>query len=638
MYGICGIVHYEADRPVNQVILCSMSNTMAHRGPSGEGYHLEPGVGLAMRRLAIPDLAGGHQPVSNENGSIWVVFNGEIYNHTEIRKRLEAKEHILRTSCDTEVLAHLYEEEGDRFAESLNGMFAIALWDRTNRRLLLVRDRLGMKSLYIACVDGTLVFASALRAVMQHPEVSRVIDLMAFSEYLTFQHTIPPRTLLAGIQKLPAGHVAIYEQGKLDVREYWDLRFPPEQAKDLNEKQHVERFREAFMTSVKRCLVSDAPMGVFFSGGVDTSSVTAAMSRLGVPTIHTYTVGYPGGDLYENLGFARIVSEYFQTHQHELIISPQDYVETAPEFVLHMGDLVNDWAGILTMLLARRARQDVAVVLSGQGPDEVLGSIYLTDLQRRIDRMRRFQRLPRWLRSGGPALMSPLLPGSIRERIGRGNRDIAKVNLEELHTLAWQFEADEKRRFCPILRDVDEHCHEVVRETYERSGTEDLVFQVIYVYTKIGLAENLLMHDDKMTMPYGIELRTPFLDHELVELIAQIPSCYIIRREADGNYVTKGVLKRAMRGIVPDIVLDQRKQCFEAPIGEWFQTSLAGYCRDVMLSDSARSSGFYDAREVENLLESHRRVTLGRGIFAKSTLQIKNLLFFEIWRQNVLAS
>jgi len=631
MYGICGIIHSQANRSVNRVLLQSMIDGSVQRGHEYEGHHLEPGVGLAMRRLVIIDLADGHQPVSNEDGSIWVVFHGEIYNHIEIRKRLEAKGHILPTSCDTEVLAHLYEEEGDRFPESLNGMFAIALWDRTNRRLILVRDRLGIKSLYIACMDGTLVFASEIRAVMEHPQVGREIDLMAFSEYLTFQHTIPPRTLLVGIHKLPAGHIAIYEQGKLDVREYWDLRFPPEQAKDLNEKQHVERFREAFMTSVKRRLVSDAPMGVFL-GGIDSSSLIAAMSRLGVPTVHTYSLGYPEGDLYGDLSNARIVSKCFQTHHQELTVSSQDYIEVLPSFVLHIGDLVSDPAGLHFMLLAKRAREDVAVILGGQGGDEILGGYTLGSLQWRYDRVRRFQRLPRWLRSSIPALMSPLLPRNLREWLARGNRDISSINAEEIHTLSWQFEAKDKRRFCPILRDVDEHCHEVVRDTYRRSGTKDPLCQVLYVYAKIALAENGLMHSGKPTMAHGVELRMPFLDHELIELVAQIPSRYIVRREADGNYTTKSILKRAMRGILPEAVLTQPKAAFPTPLKEWFQGALDGYCRDVLLSDSARSSGYYDSKEVEMLLEGHRRSPT-----AESALQIKNLLFFEMWRQRVLA-
>jgi asparagine synthase (glutamine-hydrolysing) len=630
--GICGIIHCEADRPVNQVILRSMNNAMIHRGPDDDGYHLEPGVGLAMRRLAIIDLAGGQQPMSNEDGSIWVVFNGEIYNHVEIRKRLAAKGHILRTSCDTEVLTHLYEDEGDRFPEFLNGMFAIALWDRTKRRLLLVRDRIGIKPIYIACIDGTLVFASEIRAVIEHPEVSREIDLMAFSEYLTFEHTIPPRTMLAEVRKLPAGHMAVYEQGKLKVREYWDLRFPEVTAEDLGEQVYVERFREMFVTSVNRRLMSDVPVGVFLSGGVDSSAIVAMMSQLGVPEKRTYALGYPEGDLYGELSHASIVAKHFRTHHEELIISSQDYIEAMPSFILHIDDPISDEAGPLFMLLAKRARQDVTVILCGQGADETLGGYTLNGSQRRFDRLRRFQRLPRWLRCSVPTLIGPLLPGNLREWLARGNRDIASINAEEIHTLAWQFEPEDKRRFCPVLNEVDEHCPEIVREAYKRCDTKDPLRQILYVYIKIALAETLLMYGDKMTMAHSVELRVPFLDHELVELVAQIPSRYIVRHEPDGSYTTKSILKRAMHGILPDAILNRPKAAFPIPLKEWFQGALASYCRNVLLSDSARTSGYYDTKQVEMLLDSHCRTPT-----TESTLQIKNLLFFEMWRQLVLS-
>lgn len=631
MCGICGIVHHDKDRPVDYELLRSVNNVMVHRGPDDEGYHVEPGVGLAMRRLAIVDLSGGRQPMCNEDGSIWVVFNGEIYNHMELRKQLKAKGHTLHTSCDTEVLVHLYEEEGDRFPEFLIGMFAIAIWDNKKRRLILVRDRLGIKPLYFAPLDGTLVFASELKAMLLYPDIGREIDLMAFSEYLTFQHTIPPRTMIAGIRKLAAGNIAVYEHGKLEPREYWDLRFPLEQPSDSDEKLCVERFREALTTSVRRRLMSDVPLGVFLSGGIDSSSIVAMMSQLGVDNIRTYSLGYAEGDLYGELNQASQVSKLFKTHHNELIISSQDYQEAIPNFILNMDDPVSDTAGLLFMLLAKRAREDVTVILSGQGADEVWGGYTLDSLQRRFDRLRRFQLLPRWLRIGIPSIMAPLIPHDTREWLRRGNSDISTINAEEAHTLAWQFETEEKRRFCPILREVKEHCQEVVRDTYERSGTKDPLYQVLYVYTKIVLAENLLMHGDKMTMAHSVELRVPFLDHELVELVTQIPSRYLIRRETNGSYTTKSILKRAMRGILPETILARPKAAFPIPLKEWLQSTLAAYCRDVLLSNSAKSSGIYDVKQVEMLLDGHRNTPT-----TKSTLQIKNLLFFEMWRQRFL--
>jgi asparagine synthase (glutamine-hydrolysing) len=606
---------------------------MFHRGPDDEGYHLEPGLGLAMRRLAIIDLNAGQQPMSNEDGSIWVVFNGEIYNHVEIRNYLTAKGHELKTSCDTEVLTHLYEEEGERFPELLNGMFAIALWDNRRRRLLLVRDRLGIKPLYFAETNESLIFASELRAIIQHSKISRDIDLMAFSEYLTFQHTIPPRTILAGVKRLPPGHMAIYENSNLRMYEYWDLRFNEEGVDDLGEEVFVERFRETFETCVKRRLMSDVPLGVFLSGGIDSSSIVAMMSQLGVSEKRTYALGYPEGDLYGELSHAQLVAQHFQTHHEELIISSRDYWEALPSFALHIDDPVSDDVGLLFMLLAKRARKDVTVILSGQGADETLGGYTLDSHQRRFDRIRRFQRLPRWLRYSLPTFTAPILPNTLRAWISRGNRDISTINKEEIRTLAWQFEAEDKRRYCPILRKVEEHCPDIIRDMYERSGTKDPLHQILYVYTKIALAENLLMHADKMTMAHSIELRVPFLDHELVELVAQTPSRYIIRREADGSYTTKSILKRAMQGLLPAVITTRPKAAFPIPLKEWLQGALADYCRDALLSNDARTSGFYDSKEVEMLLDAHLNYPT-----TESTTHIKNLLFFEIWRQSVLAA
>lgn len=632
MCGICGLVYPRADRPVELDILRTVNNTMVHRGPDDEGYHLEPGVGLAMRRLAIVDLAGGRQPMTNEDGSIWVVFNGEIYNHQEIRKDLIARGHKLQTSCDTEVLAHLYEEKGDTFSDYLNGMFAIALWDTTNRRLLLVRDRLGIKPLYLAQTDDMLIFASELRAIIQHPKVSREVDVMAFSEYLTFQHTIPPRTILSGVQRLPAGHMAVYEKGSLTVREYWDIRFPEEHGTDLGEEVYVERFRELFATSVKRRLMSDVPLGVFLSGGIDSSSIVAMMSQLGVREKRTYALGYPEGDLYGELSHASLVAKHFRTNHEELIISSQDYRDAIPNFALYIDDPVSDDVGLLFMLLAKRARKDVTVILCGQGADETLGGYGLDWVQHRFDRIRQFQRMPRWLRYSVPAFMAPLLPKNLRSLLARGNRNISEINSEENRTLAWQFEAEEKRLYSPILRDVEEHCQDVVRETYTRSRTRDPLHQILYVYIKIALAENLLMHGDKMAMAHSVELRVPFLDHELVELVAKTPSRYIVKREADGGYTTKNLLKRAMCGILPEVILSRPKTAFPIPLKEWFQTALADYCKDVLLSNGAKTSGFYDTKQVKKLLYSHINSPT-----TKSTSHIKNLLFFEMWRQSALA-
>jgi asparagine synthase (glutamine-hydrolysing) len=605
---------------------------MVHRGPDYEWYHQEPGAGLAMRQLATNLPLDKQQCMSNEDGSVWAVVDGEIYNHVELRAYLASKGHTFRTSSTVELLTHMYEEEGTSFPESLKGVFAIAVWDRANRQLLLVRDHLGVKPLYIAHLDGTLVFASELRAAMQHPEVSREIDLMAFSEYLTFQHTIPPRTILAAVQKLPAGHVAIYREGKLTKRQYWDLVFPEEASRDLDEKRHVEQFREAFAIAVKRPLQRGVPVGAFLSGGMDSSSIVTMMSSLGAQETRTYAAGHLAGGSDGQLSHARIVAQYLGTRHSELAFTAQDFVEALPRCVLYMDDPVADAASVIRMLLAGQAREDVAVLLGGEAGDDVTGGYHWKILRKRFDRMRQFQRLPRWLRCSLPALTSPFLPRNLREWLARGNRDISTIAAEEPYAMVWAFEAEEKRRYCPVLHDVDDHCRELTRELYSRSGTADPLSQVMYFYAKTWVAESMMMSADKMLMSHSVEYRPPFLDRDLVELCAQIPFRSKIRRESDGSYTTKSILKQAMRGTLLDEVPSLPKSFFSVPFWEWVQGDLAGYCRDILLSDRARSSGYYDAKEVEMLLETHRR-----SATRDSAKQIRNLLFFEMWRELVLA-
>jgi asparagine synthase (glutamine-hydrolysing) len=629
--GICGIVHCQADHLVDRDVLCSMRDAMIHRGPEDKWHRVGPGVGLALRHLAICSPSGEKHSASNEDGSIWAVLDGQIYNCVELRAYLTAKGHKLRSPSDVEILTHLYEEKGDGFAKSLTGEFAIALWDGIDRRLILVRDRLGVKSLYMASVDGTLVFASELRAVMHYPGVGRSIDLMAFSEYLTFQHTIAPRTILSKVQKLPAGHLAVHENGGLSVREYWDLRFPEEASKDRDEKLHVERFREGFATALRR-RVKDVPVGAFLSGGMDSSSIVAMLSHLGVPEIHTYSGGYRRGDSDGELSHARVVAEHCHTCHFELTFSPEVYRQALPRFILYMDDPVADCASLIRMLLAERARQDGVVILGGEGGDDVTGGYNFDGLKWRFDRLCRFQRLPRWLRCSLPALVSPFLPHSLCEWLARGNRDISTINAEEHTSMVWAFEAEEKRRYCPILHEVEEHCHDLAREVYARSGTADPLSQALYFYTKIWVAENLMMSAGKMTASHSVDYRAPFLDHELVELCARIPSDYKVCREKDGTYTTKGVLRQAMRGILPAATMSLPKSPFTVPTQEWFQSCLADYCRDVLLSDGARASGYYDSEQVEVLLRNYCRCPTERTM-----LQIRNLLFFEMWRQLVLA-
>jgi asparagine synthase (glutamine-hydrolysing) len=630
--GVCGIVYCQATKPVAQEILASINNTMVHRGSVSEEYHLEPGAGLAMRCQAIHNPFREQFCMSNEDGSMWAVLDGDIYNCSELRDQLLAKGHTFRTSLDLELLTHLYEEFGDRFPELLKGSFAIALWDSMNRRLVLVRDRLGVKPLYIAHMEKSLVFASELRAILRHPDVTREIDMVSFSEYLTFQTSIAPRTILTRIQKLPAGNMAVYEQGKLSMREYWDLVFPPESTKDLDERTQIEHFREAFAIAIQRCVNGNNPIGAFLSGGMDSSSIVAMMSHLGVREIHTYSSGYQKGNSIGELNNSRVVAKYFKTHHHEFAFTIKDWQEALPRCIYYMDDPVADEASVIRMLLVSWACRDVSIVLGGEAGDDVTGGYRFNSQIKRFDRIRKFQRIPYWLRQTTPAIMGPLIPGKLRDWLRRGNQDISTINAEEHYVMRWAAEAVDKRLYCPPLREVDdEHCSNLVREFYKRSGSKDPLSQMQYVFTKTWAAENMTMSANKMAMSYGLEIRLPFLDYELVELCARSPSQYKVHRESDGTYTGKYILKKAMRGMLPDEVINLPKSPFTVPLWEWLQGPLASVCREVLLSESARSSGYYDTQQVETLLKNYCESPV-----LQKALLIKNLLFFEMWRQIVL--
>ncbi len=635
MGGICGIIHTHRDHPVDQDLLHSISDTMVHRGPGGKRSYLGPGIGLEMRWLPI-NAPLCEPPLTNGKDSpIWVVLDGELYNRVELKAELEIKGHTFQSGSDAELITHLYQDRGERFPEFLVGEFAIGLWDSSQRRLILVRDHIGVRPLYIASLKDALIFASELRALLKHPDIAREIDWLAFSEFLTFQHTLAPRTILANIQKLPAGHIAIYRENKLTTSAYWDLQFPEEASKDLNEKRHVQQFREAFKTAIKRRLGSGTPAGAFLSGGMDSSSIVAMMSRLNTQELHTYSGGYRDSHDQGELSRAKIVADHFQTHHHELAFSHQDYLEVLPRFIAYMDDPVADAASPIRMLLAGVAKEEVPFILGGEGGDDVTGGYGLDQIQKRADRLRRFQRLSKWLRCTLPALMSPFLPSKLRAWLNRGNRDISTINAEEHFAMMWEFEAEEKRCFFPVLREIDKtcHCHERTREIYAHSHTDDPLSQALYFLTKTWVPENLMMSADKMLMSHGVEFRAPFLDRDLVEVSAQIPSRYKIPHRANNTYVTKNILRQAMQDMLPDATLRFPKSPFYVPTTEWFQSALNHYCQDVLLSDTARSADYYDVKQVQNLLTRHLQ-----NPTQKSSLQIKLLLFFEMWRQLILVA
>jgi asparagine synthase (glutamine-hydrolysing) len=632
MSGICGIIYHQYDRPVDEGLLRAMSDKLHHRGPDGAGQHINAGAGLAVRGLALPGRPSVWGPINNLTGTIWAALDGQIYNRAALAADLCRQGIALRTGSDAELIANLYTTLKESCLDQLTGEFAIVIWDTANRRLLLIRDRLGVKPLYYAPIPGGIVFASELTALLIHPAVDQTIDPLGFSEYLTFAHTVPPRTLLTGVRKVAPAQVLTYQDRIVQTRPYWDVRFPDRVDSIPDDGQHIERFRAAFTTAVKRRTASgNAPTGTFLSGGMDSSAIVATLARVNTPYVHTFTGGFRMPDAVDELSRAQMVARHFATHHHELAFTAQDYLDGLPRFIAYMDDPVADEASLIRMLLAGRARSHVSVILGGEAGDDITGGYTLDVHQQRFDRIRRFQLLPRWLRQGLPGLLQPLLPTRLNAWLARGNRNLATINADEHYTMIWAFTPEEKRHYCPPLHDQGAHCHELLRNVYARSGTADPLSQAMYVLLKLWTAENLMMSADKMTASHSMEFRAPFLDHELVETAARIPSNYKVRREADGSYTMKYILKQAMRGLLPEAVIQMTKSPFQVPTVTWFQHTLAGYCEEILLSPAAATSGLYAIPHIRTLLNRHRTTPS-----SDTMVQIRNLLFFELWRQQVL--
>lgn len=631
MSGICGIVYRDHQRIPPHDALKRVMALMIHRGPDEEAFCVEAGAGLGVCHLALsPDR---QVFATNENRTITAVVDGNFYNAAELRERLERRGHQFATSCPFEVVPHLYEDYGPALFEHLSGDFGLALWDRARRLLLLGRDRFGVKPLYFAAGQNRVCFASSPQAMLAFPTVTAEIDLAGYSEYLTFQHTISPRTLLAGISRLPAGYYAVYRDGAFSMHQYWDLHFPAEETKSHDEEQHVLRFKELFSRSLaRRCLGQDR-LGIFLSGGMDSSSITGMLSALNYEGIYTYTGGWysPAGDVSEELHRARLVAEHFQTNHHEVTFSEDEYIRILPRSIAYMSNLVADEAAPIRMLIAEKSASDVKIILGGEGGDDVTGGYNFDDLQRRMDRVGRFQRIPPLLRCTLPALLGPALPARLRAWLARGNRDIATILPDEHFSVSWAFDMAERRRFSPALAGVEDHCHDLLRSCYAASGTRDPISQALYMVTKVWLAENLMANADQMLAAYSLDYRSPFLDHELVELAAGMPSEFKVRRADDGSYVTKYILRRALQGILPDRIMQMPKSPFQVPLGRWFEHALDSFCQDY-LGDDARTAGYCDPAEFFKLLQQHRQTPTTR-----SMIQLRNLLFFEMWRQIVVA-
>jgi len=616
MCGIAGIVSLEG-KPVFERELRDMRSAISHRGPDDEGYYIETGVGLGMRRLSIIDLASGRQPIGNEDGSVRVVFNGEIYNFRELRRELEGCGHVFSTRTDTETIVHLYEEYGRHCVDHMRGMFAFALWDQRTRQLLLARDRVGIKPLYYAEIDGRILFASELKAILQVPEVERKINWSAASHLFSFLTTPPAESIIDGVQKLEPGHLLIASPGRKPVIErYWNLNFEPDYAR--NETFFVERVRELLDDSVRLHLRSDVPVGAFLSGGIDSSSIVATAAALTSEPLRTFSIGF-GEPEFNELDHARVVARTFGTDHHELMLGP-DALEQMEDLAWHLDEPFGDSSAIPTYMVSRLASQKLKVVLSGDGGDELFAGYdkYVVEQRERS----------RW---SLPAPARSLL-GAIGRTMPdgmRGRNFLQHISLAgpERYLDAGTFfrHGDMKGLFqTEVYESLAQYEPWRAKAEYLESSNRHWLSNLQSLDMKNYLPLDILTKVDRMSMAHSIETRVPLLDHKLVEFAATIPPEMNLR-----GGTTKYILKRAMRGILPDSIIDRPKRGFAVPLGYWFRGKLGSYVRDLLLRDSSRRRGFFNGRYIENLVARHER---GENL----DLQLWTLISFELWSRAFL--
>jgi asparagine synthase (glutamine-hydrolysing) len=631
MCGICGIaIPKQLNRQVSESRLVAMRDTLAHRGPDDAGLYLGDGVGLGHRRLSIVDLGGGRQPMANENDRVWIVFNGEIYNHRDLRPELEERGHQYRTVSDTETIIHLYEEQGARAVESLSGMFAFAVWDSARRELLLARDRLGIKPLYYALDgDGTLYFASEIKALLEARAVAPEINYSALPDYLANHATSGEETLFSAIKRLPPGHTLTWRDGRIEIRTYWDLSFAQNGRPALSDRGAIEQWTELFRAAVRSHLMADVPLGVFLSGGIDSSAIAAMMSGMAREPIKTFSVGFAEREANE-LEYARAVARAFNTDHHEVIVSPDDFFAVMPRLIWHEDEPLGHLASVPLYFVSELAARYVKVVLTGEGSDELMAGYYRY--------WKTFYNLslgalyhgwtPEALRRAARDGIDRLPIGSsLRRKLSRTflsrTPDVESLYLENFAVFSRE---QQLRLLTPEAKDragaLDPYV--TTRRYLAQSDATTTLNWLLYADTKTYLHE-LLMKQDQMSMAASLESRVPFLDHTLVEFTARLPERMKLRR-----LTTKYVLRRSMKGVLPEPILTRRKMGFPVPVGAWFRGAYRPVIDEYVLGARSLDRGVFDPAFVRNLVAEHQSGARDHS------QRLWSLVNFEMWARQFI--
>ncbi|MFH0989464.1 MAG: asparagine synthase (glutamine-hydrolyzing) [bacterium] len=654
MCGICGIYNYgTSNRSVDESLLMKMSSTIVHRGPDDSGTFLSPDrrVGFGFRRLSIVDLSpAGHQPMTSQDGNVTIVFNGEIYNHAVLRKEFESEGYRYRSRSDTESILNAYQKYGLSFVNKLLGMFSIALWDEANQQLVLARDRVGIKPLYYSFVNGTLVFGSEIKAILQHPDIHRELDEDALDAYLTFLISAAPSTLFKNIQKLEPGRImVIRKDSQVKNEEYWnpvprhqqpsiDLNGTPvssspllNQQNPMTEESCIGTIRTLLRQSIKDRMMSDVPFGVFLSGGIDSSTNVALMAELMDRPVDTFSVGFRDLEQYNEMGYARKIASLFKTNHHEVFIDQKMAMEFLPKLIFHQDEPIADEVCIPLYFVSKLARDNGTIVVQvGEGSDEQFAGYpwYLRELRYQRYFWSPYGLLPRLLRDGLFSLTAPILRKRHRyleldylrkategdEAFWGGNNFFTNIHKQQLLASAHSRNIHESQRLA-------QQWH---REILDRDPNADYLKRMIYLEFRNRLPELLLMRVDKISMATSIEARVPFLDHRMVEYSMSIPALFKIK-----NNEPKYILKKAVEGIIPNDIIYRKKQGFAAPVREWLRSEWHGYMRHSILNSNLMKRNIFNQDFIIFLMNEHQagRLNVGRHLWCLLNLS----LWYDCW-------
>ncbi len=614
MCGICGKVHFDTDRPVSQNEIHKMTELIVHRGPDDSGFYVNQNVGLGFRRLSIIDLETGHQPLTNEDSTVWIVFNGEIYNHLVLRENLIAKGHHFKTKTDTETIVHLYEEYGSECVKHLRGMFAFAIWDEKKKKLFCARDRFGIKPFFYSIDNESIVFGSEIKCILGQTNTAPMLSLPMLDQYLTFGYSSKDSTIYQNIKKLSPGHILEIEQGKeLRISKYWDIHYRP----DLNktEDEWCSLIDDKLSESVKMHLMSDVPLGAFLSGGVDSSAVVALMSKYSNAPVKTFSIGFKEAEFNE-LEYARQVAHKYKTEHHEQIVEPES-VSLLPRLVDSYDEPFADSSAIPTFFVSKFAREFVTVVLSGDGGDELFAGY---DKYQRMNNMRKYNVLPNGLSELFWGGLHKVIPNSAKGKGATYYLSKPKKNFPA-YLAIWQQSERENLFKKEIWENLKKSLAESQRvDWFTNAGSKDFLFDMQKMDMKGYMVDDILTKVDRASMQNSLEVRVPLLDHEFAELTATIPSGLKLK----GNS-KKYIFKKAMENYLPDSIITHKKQGFTVPLKSWFKEDLKEYVNDRLVNTNGPLYDYLNMDHVSKIVDEHRH---GMRDFND---KIWSLLFLDQW-------